>query len=194
MSSELLRLLEQEAQSERDKALGEARARAEQIVASARQEAEAIRAEHRRRAEGERTQIRTQAASAASLRAAALLLQAKDEAIQAVFARATDELKRVSEDPARRRKLLRHLIEEAAEGLPANRAILEVAPGDAAPAKAVCRELGLAVEVRETPEASGGIRLTTEDRRITIENTVASRLSRTRSSLVSRVAETLWGQ
>jgi vacuolar-type H+-ATPase subunit E/Vma4 len=40
---------------------------------------------------------------------------------------------------------------------------------------------------------SGGVRLTSEDRRIIIENTVASRLSRARTALVSRVAEILWG-
>ena len=143
--------------------------------------------------EGARAQGRTQAASAASLQAAALLLQAKDEAIQSVFARAAEELERIGKDPARRRGLFRQLIEEAAQGLPTKGGILEVAPGDAEAAKDVCKDLGLAVEVRETPEVSGGIRLTTEDRRITVENTVASRLSRARTALVSRVAEILWG-
>lgn len=193
MSSELLQLLEQEARVERDKALGEARARVEQIVAAARKDAEGLRAEHRGRMEAERAQARTQAASAASLRAAALLLEAKDEAIQSVFARAADELGRASKDPARRGALYRLLIEESAQGLPTKRAILEVAPGDAGIAKEVCKDLGLAVEVRETPDVSGGVRLTSEDRRITIENTVASRLSRARTALVSRVAEILWG-
>jgi len=40
---------------------------------------------------------------------------------------------------------------------------------------------------------SGGIRLTSDDGRVTVENTVASRLARTRSALISRVAERLWG-
>src|SRR5437879_1139624 len=184
MTSELLQLLEQEARVERDKTLAEARARAEQILAAAQKEVEVLQAEHRRRIEGLRAQARTQAASAASLRAAALLLQAKDEAIQSVFARAADELGRISKDPARRRGLFRQLIEEAAQGLPTKGGILEVAPGDAEVAKEVVRDLGFAVEVRETPEVSGGIRLTTEDRRVTVENTVASRLGRARSPLV----------
>jgi V/A-type H+-transporting ATPase subunit E len=193
MTSELLQLLEQEARVERDKALAEARARAEQILAAAQKEAEALQAEHRRGIEGVRAQARTQAASAASLRAAALLLQAKDEAIQSVFARATEELGRVAKDPARRLGLFRLLIGEAAQGLPTKRGILEVGPGDAETAKDVGKELGLAVEVKETPQVSGGVRLTSEDRRIIIENTVASRLSRARTALVSRVAEILWG-
>src|SRR5438445_10589911 len=144
MSSELLQLLQQEARVERDKVLAEARARAEQIGAAAKKEAEAILVEHRRRMEGARAQGRTQAASAASLQAAALLLQAKDEAIQSVFARATDELGRVAKDPTRRRGLFRLLIEEAAQGLPTKRGILEVSPGDAGTATDVSKEVGLA--------------------------------------------------
>src|SRR5438132_9331297 len=100
MTSELLQLLEQEARVERDKTLAEARARAEQIVAAAQKEAEILQAEHRRRMEGVRAQARTQAVSAASLRAAARLLQAKDEAIQPGCARATDGLGRVANEPA----------------------------------------------------------------------------------------------
>jgi vacuolar-type H+-ATPase subunit E/Vma4 len=88
MSSELIQLLEQEARVEKDKVLSEARARAEEILAAARREAEEIVAAARRRSEAERAQARTRASSAASLRASALLLEAKDKAIQGVFERA----------------------------------------------------------------------------------------------------------
>lgn len=193
MGSELMRLLEQEAAAEADKALAEAHARANEIVEAARREAEEIVVESRRRAEAEGAQTRARAASTASLRAAALVLEAKDKAIQAVFTRATEELARAGRDPARRQAMLRNLIAEAAEGIGGQRATLEVPPGDAEAARAACRELGVPFEVTETSEVSGGIRLTTEDRRVSVENTIASRLARTRSALISRVAETLWG-
>jgi vacuolar-type H+-ATPase subunit E/Vma4 len=193
MSSELIQLLEQEARVEKDKVLGEARARAEEILAAAHGDAEEILAAARRRQENERAQARTRASSAASLRAAALLLEAKDKAIQEVFARAANELKRASEDPARRRAMLRNLLEEAAKGLTTQGATLEVPPGDGEAAREVCRALGLSLEIQESPDVIGGVRLSTEDRRITVENTVASRLKRTRSALISRIAETLWG-
>ena len=67
-------------------------------------------------------------------------------------------------------------------------------PGDAGIAQEVAKAMGLSVEIRETPEVIGGVRLTTRDRRIMVENTLASRLSRARAALVSRVAETLWGK
>jgi vacuolar-type H+-ATPase subunit E/Vma4 len=192
MGSELIQLLEQEARVEKDKVLGDARKRAEEILAGARKDGEEIVTSTRRRLESDRTQARTRAASAASLRAAALLLEAKDKALQQVFDRATVELKRASEDPARRRTMLRHLLGEAVQGIATQGAALEVPPGDAEAAKEACRALHLSLEVRESPDVSGGVRLTTEDRRIVVENTVASRLSRTRSALISRVAEILW--
>jgi vacuolar-type H+-ATPase subunit E/Vma4 len=193
MGSELIQLLEQEARVEKDKVLDDAGKRAEEILAGARKDAEEILASTRLRLENERTQARTRAASAASLRAAALLLEAKDKAIQQVFERATADLRRAIEDPVRRPAVLRHLIEEAVQGIAGQGATLEVPRGDAETAKEICRTLGLPLEIRESPEVSGGVRVTTEDRRIAVENTIASRLARTRSSLVSQVAEILWG-
>ena len=193
MGSELIQLLEREARVEKDKVLDDARKEAEELLARARKDAEDISASTGQRLENERTQARTRSVSAASLRAAALILEAKDKAIQRVFAQATAELKRASEDPSRRRAILRRLLEEAAQGIVTQGATLEVPPGDAQAAKDACRAVGLALEVRETPDLSGGVRLTTEDRRIAVENTIASRLARTRSTLVSRVAEILWG-
>lgn len=193
MSSELIQLLEQEARVEKDKVLSEARARAEEIVAAARREAEEMVASARRRSEADRAQSRTRAASAGSLRAAALLLEAKDKAIQDVFERAQSELARVAGDPARRRAMLRNLLAEAMDGLETEGAVVEVPVGDGAVAREAAREFGRAVEVRETSDVSGGVRVTTRDRRVAVENTIPSRLQRTRAALVSRVAEILWG-
>jgi len=194
MGSELARLLEGEARVEKDKVLAEARARAEEILAAARKDAEELAAATRRRLEDERAQARTRATSAASLKAAAQLLEAKDKAIQEVFDRAAAELSRMSADPARRRTLLRTLLAEAAQGLEAQGGTLDVPPGDAGIAQEIAKEMGLSVEIRENPEAVGGVRLTARDRRVMVENTLASRLSRARAALVSRVAETLWGK
>ncbi len=194
MGSELARLLEGEARVEKDKVLAEARARTEELLVAARKDAEELAAATRRRLENERAQAKTRAASAASLKAAAMLLEAKDKAIQAVFDRAAAELKRMSGDPARRRALLRNLLTEAAQGLETQGGTLDVPPGDAGIAQEISKEMGLSVEIRENPEVIGGVRLTTRDRRVMVENTLASRLSRARAALVSRVAETLWGK
>jgi vacuolar-type H+-ATPase subunit E/Vma4 len=193
MGSELMQLLEREARVEKDRVLGDARRRVEEIRTVAARQAEEIVATTRVRVEQEREQARTRAQSAASLRASALLLEAKDGAIRQVFERAAAEIERAAADPGRRRGLLRRLLEEAAQGIATEGATLEVAPGDVDAARDAARALHLPLEIRENAEVRDGVRLISKDRRIVVENTVASRLERTRSALVSRVAEILWG-
>lgn len=193
MGSELLNLLEQEARVEQDKSLAEARARAEEITAAARREAEEIVAANQRRLEAEAAQARTRATSTASLRAAALILAAKDEALRKVFEQAEAELRTAAAHPSRRRAMLREFLREAAQGFPPGRAVVEVAHGDVQVVQVVCRELGLDLEVRESGQVSDGVRLVSPDGRAVVENTLPSRLARARREMVSRVAEILWG-
>jgi vacuolar-type H+-ATPase subunit E/Vma4 len=194
MGSELSHLLEKEARTEIEAVQGEARARAEEIVAAARPEAEEILAAARQRAESARVQARTQASSTAHLRAAALILGAKDEAIRKVFEGAEAALRSAMGNPGRRREMVRAFLREAAEGLSAEgRVTVEVPRGDAQAAREACKELRLDADVRESAEVTDGVLLTSPDGRLAVENTVPSRLARARLELVSRVAETLWG-
>ena len=217
MGSELTHLLEKEARTETDAVLAAARARADEILAAARREAEEIAAATRHRLDGERAQARARATSTASLRAAAVVLAAKDESIRKVFAQAEAELKKAAADPARRRSMIRNLLEEAAQGAhpagsqgahPAGaqgaqpgraagptmrRVTVEVAPGDAQAAREACQALGLDADVRETDQVVDGVRLLSADGRAIVENTLPSRLARARREMVSRVAEILWG-
>ena len=193
MGSELLSLIEQEARVEQDKVLAEARAKADEILATARREAEDFATAAQHRLEVEAAQARTQAASTASLRAAALVLTAKDDALRKVFEQAEAQLHAAAADAARRRMMLRVFLREAAQDLPPGRAIAEVAPGDVSVAQDLCRELGLDLEVRASNEVRDGVRLVSADGRAVVENTLASRLARVRREMVSRVAEILWG-
>lgn len=193
MGSELIHLLEQEARTEVDRVLAEARARAEEIVAAARREADEIRAAARRRAEDHRLQARTRATSTARLRAAALVLAAKDEAIRQVFDGVEDAVRAAMRDPARRRAVLHSFLREAVATLGEGRFAVEVAPEDVASAREAVRDLGVEAEVRGTPQVQDGVRLVSADGRSVVENTVSSRLARARRELVSEVAAVLWG-
>ncbi len=194
MGSELLEMLEKEARAESERILAEARARAEEIVGQARREAEEILAAARARVEHERAQARARATSTAQLRASALLLSAKDEAIRGVFEEAEEALRSVLRDPGRRRATLRSLLREATADLPAGeRTTVEVSPQDALAVREACLELGLQAEVHETPQLADGVRLVSPDGRAVVENTVAGRLARARREMVARVAEILWG-
>ena len=192
MGSELRNLLEQEARAEQGKILADARARADEIIAAAKREAEEALAATKRRLEGEAAQARTRAASTASLRASALVLAAKDEALRTVFGQAEADLRAAAADPGRRRMMLREFLREAAAELPPGRAIVEVAPGDLPALEELSRELGLDVEARGSDAVTDGVRLATLDGRAVVENTLASRLGRVRREMVSRVAEILW--
>ena len=188
-----MQLLEQEARVEKDTALEEAQAKAEEILAAASRETDGIEAEARRRVEAEQVQARARATSTASLRAAALVLAAKDEAIRKVFEQAEADLRAAAANPPRRAAVLRGLLREAAQGL-TGRLTVEAAGGDVQAVRDACRELGLDAEVREAPGVADGVRVASPDGRVVVENTLSSRLGRARREMVSRVAETLWSR
>ncbi|HLN14335.1 MAG TPA: V-type ATP synthase subunit E [bacterium] len=192
MATELSRLLEQEAKAEKDKALADARVRADEILAAARRDAEGFLEVARYRLATERVQEIARATSTASLRAAALVLAAKDEAIQAVFARAEADLRTAAADPARRRAMITTYLGEAARDLTPGH-VVEVSTGDAEAARDAANALGLSVEVRENANLTNGVRLVSADGRSVVENALGGRLARARREFVSRVAEVLWG-
>ena len=195
MGAQLIQLLEQEARVEKDQTLKEAHAKTEEIVVAARREAEEIEAAARQRVEAERTQSQARATSTASLRAAALVLAAKDESIRKVFKQAEAELRAAAGNPERRAAVLRALLREAARDLTTGgRVAVEAAPGDVQAVRAVAKELGLDAEVREARDVADGVRVAAADGRVVVENTLGSRLARARREMVSRVAETLWGR
>ncbi len=192
MTSELVAILEKEAAAEIERVLAEARAKAEQIGAQAQEEAQAFLATQRSRMDAERKAAQVRAQSAAQVKAAALVLQAKDQAIADVFAGAEAELARVAQDKARYGAVLRGLIREAAGGLP-GRITVEANPRDLDLARQAVRELKLDAEVKAVDDVTGGVRLISDDGRFIVENTLASRVERVRALLAPEIATLLWG-
>jgi V/A-type H+-transporting ATPase subunit E len=192
MTSELVVILEKESAAEIERLLGEARARAEQITAEAQRTAEAMLAAARARVEQERRAALARAASAAQVRAAAQVLQAKDQVIAEVFRRAEAQLAQLRQDRARYAGLLRALLREAAAGM-GGRLIVEAHPDDRDLVHQAAKELGLDAEVTAAADVQGGVRVATADRRFIVENTLRSRLERARPVLATDVAALLWG-
>lgn len=192
MASELVAILEKEAGAEIERVLGEARRQAEQVVAQANQEAQTYLAEQRQRLEAERKAARVKAESSALVRASALVLQAKDQAIAEVFSTAEAELARLPQDKARYGAILRGLIREAAGGL-SGRITVEANPKDVDLATQAVKDLKLDAEVRAGDAISGGVRLISDDGRFIVENTLTSRIERVKTVLAPEVAALLWG-
>jgi vacuolar-type H+-ATPase subunit E/Vma4 len=192
MSSELVALLEKESAAEIARLLGEGKVRADQIEAEAKTAADAYVEEQRRRLNTERQAALAKAQSGAQVQAAALVLRAKDQAIDEVFMQAEQALDRTQQNRTEYARILRGLIREAAAGL-SGRIVVEVHPEDREAAVRAVRDLGLDAEVQTADGVRGGARVATPDRRFVVENTLASRIERVRPWLASEVAQLLWG-
>ena len=192
MSSELITILEKEAVGEIDRILGEARVQAERMVAEATRQAQEYLAAQRQQLEAEGQAAKVRALSAAQVRASALVLQAKDEALHEVLSVAEEELARVQQDKARYGPILRGLIREASGAL-SGRMTVEANPKDLDLAKQAVRDLKLDAEVKAADDVSGGVRLIADDNRFIVENTLASRVERVKTLLAPEIATLLWG-
>ena len=192
MSSELITILEKEAVGEIDRILGEARVQAERVVAEATRQAQEYLAAQRQQLEAEGQAAKVRALSAAQVRASALVLQAKDEALHEVLSVAEEELARVQQDKARYGPILRGLIREASGAL-SGRMTVEANPKDLDLAKQAVRDLKLDAEVKAADNVSGGVRLIADDSRFIVENTLASRVERVKTLLAPEIATLLWG-
>jgi vacuolar-type H+-ATPase subunit E/Vma4 len=190
-SSELITLLEREAEAERGRVLAEARAQAEQMRAAAQREADEHLASARARLEAEAKATLVKAQSTAQLRAASMVLRAKEEEIARVFSAAEAELAKLVRDPQRYPDALRAFIEEGLAGF-AERAVVTVNPADQAIAQELARARGWTVTVQADPAVQGGVRVSSPDGRFVVTNTARSRLERARPALAAEVAKTLW--
>lgn len=192
MASELIDLLEREAEAERQRILAEARQQAEQLVRQAEEEAHALLEAQRRRVAAEVEAARVRAQGVAQLRATSTVLEAKDQMLEEVFQRAGQELDRVTRDPARYGAILRGLVKEAVAGFHGP-VVLECAEQDVRAVEAAAREVGMTVvQVRPDSAVRAGVRVLSEDGRFVVENTLDSRLQRARPALLAEVADILW--
>jgi len=192
VASELIAILEKESAVEIERIVAGARAQAEQLMAQARDEAQAHLELQRQRLDAERKAAQVRALGAAQVRASALVLQAKDEALHEVFSAAADELARLQQDRARYGPILRGLIREASGAL-SGRITVEANPKDLELVKQSVRDLTLDAEVKAAEDVSGGVRLISDDSRFIVENTLASRLERVKTLLAPEIAALLWG-
>lgn len=190
MNSELLRVVEQEAEEEARRTLDEARSQADQLLARAEEQARAIRDEYRTKAEALEKAAMARAKSAANLEAQALLLEVKSRVIESLFAEAAEAMEKLP--PGQRRLALKGLLAEAAQGLSGSLR-LSVAPGDADAARDLVKELKLDAEVVPDEKVRDGVVARTRNGNAMVLNRVADRLEQARPMLTAEIAKILWG-
>jgi vacuolar-type H+-ATPase subunit E/Vma4 len=190
MNSELLKVIEAEAQAEQQRILDAAKAQADAMVAAAEADAKRTREEgERARAEDERS-TRLKAASAAELAASALRLETKSAVLESVFAAAGGRLQKLAAPEYR--KALKALIAEAAAGFDGP-FVIKVRGDDAKLAGEIVKELKLSAAAEVDASVDGGVIAADRQGRMQVRNRFSDRIGRARPALLSALAQILWG-
>ena len=193
--SDLAALLDKEASAEIAAIGSEAQERASELKAAAQAEADAEARGKERAAKALHEAALVRAKSAAQLEASSIRLNAQHGAVQSVFDAARKELDSLVTRPDwadRLGKLLEEAI--AGSGLPASSVKkIIVNPADVEAATAAAEKQGLSISVEGAQGVSHGVRITTGDSNVTIENTLTERLRSAREDLAAEVARLLSG-
>ena len=192
--------------------MSEAQGKADVIIQDANAEVSAINAKAEKTAEIEKTKILEngkkqsemryqQIISEAKMNARRAELGAKEEVIEAAFAKATDELKAIaSSDGDQYDDALTRMIKEAADELGSNDVVLQMNEKDTKKFKDQLESSGVSTfqieditfELGEPIETMGGAILKTSNGDIEVNNTIEARLDRFKSLLRSEVANILF--
>jgi vacuolar-type H+-ATPase subunit E/Vma4 len=190
MNSELIKVIEAEAEAERLRVLDTARQQAAEITKAAASDAAAQQAQYEQSCREQEVATRRKAESAANLKASALLLTAKSQVLEAVFAAAQERL-RALKGPEYQ-KALRALIAEAAASYDGGFTV-RVRPDDLKAAQQAIRDLKLSATAEADGAVADGIIASDAAGRMMVYDRFTDRIDRARPALLSELSQILWG-
>jgi vacuolar-type H+-ATPase subunit E/Vma4 len=190
MESELLKLIENEAQAEQQRILDAARQGARDILDKARAQAAQMKEAQEMLLASENKIATVKAQSAAQLEASALVLSAKDRMISGIFAEASQQLASLS--GTQLKKALRNLMAEACSQFGPGM-VVTVKKEDLALAQQIAKELKLDAKLEADPSIRDGVVVSNPDRTSVVLNRFADRMARAKPALTSSLAQILWG-
>lgn len=188
--ADIFRALEAEGDKERQQILSRAKEQAQKVIDEAEEQAERIKIEKHDKIcaslQGEQAQV----LNSARLRQIKETTAKKEALIRRVFDEAKDHLNlRGRPDYEKTFELLAR----EAVGLRPGKVRISVDPRDAKVAQTVLPRLCDDFELYTELECLGGLKVATEDGRVTHLNTIDSRLEKARQALKSKVASLLFG-
>jgi vacuolar-type H+-ATPase subunit E/Vma4 len=190
MNSELIKVIEREAEAEIQRILEASHKDARESIEQAKAQATELEQKFRDDSQSwEKTEL-AKAGSAANLQAMAILLEAKSRIIDGIFQAAYQKIK--TTPPDRYQKALKNMLREAAEDLPGETVVL-TSPGDLKMVQDLVKAAKLKAEVKPDPRVQEGIIMSDKSGSHSVLNRFSDRLERARPSLVARISETLWG-
>ena len=190
MNSELLKVIEQEAEAERQRIVESGQKEVREILEKA--QTEALQLEQKFEADSlaqEKTEI-AKADSTANLQAMAILLATKSRIIEQIFEEAYDKIQKIPAD--KYKKALKIMIQEAAGELSGD-LVIKSSPDDQKTVQEITKALKLKAEVKADPLMKEGVVVSDQTESSSILNRFSDRLKRARPALVARISEILWG-
>ncbi len=189
--------------------LNEAQTEADQILADARQKADAIRKQAQEQAEAERKRIlddanreadriRSQAVSTAQMKARTMQLEGREELLNNVFSKAHSMLATMQQWPDYD-QIARRLLEEALSHLRVDQAIVRADPKTRSVLTdqvldEISKAAGTRLEMGDPLQHGMGVTVETTDGHRQYDNTLETRLSRSQNALRLPVYHILMGE
>ena len=202
-TDKIVESIKSEAQEKADKIIQDAEAEVAVIISNAEKTAEAEQNKILDNGKKQSDMKYQQIISEAKMNARRAELGAKEEVIEAAFAKATEDLKaKTSNDDAEYTESLIKMIEEAANELGGGDLVIHVKESDIAKVEGQLRKLSADLATKtgvsttlvmgEPINAIGGAILKTKNGDIEVNNTIESRLDRFKGLLRSEVANVLF--
>lgn len=188
---DILKALDQKAETRIAKIKAEAAQEAERTVVEAEKEAERTQRLKLKKIEAAVRSEATGIVYSASLKAKNELILAQEEVVEEAFKQAEQhfaELHRSGDYP----KLFEALLDQSLEFL-SGEVVFEVRAEDRALIEKLASERGLQYKISDTPlEASGGLFVSSEDGSIVVANTFESRLEKAKGTVRLEIAKALF--
>ncbi len=188
--SNLREILQEEALAEVNKILAEANSRADTLISEAKSKASERVEAYRKKAEAELRTAARRAKSASELTVSIARIRARGEEIALVREKVLAGLGEISGKPAFR-EILEALAEEAVKAVQEPETLI-VHPDDRDKLSAWAKQKELALQT--DPGLHLGVRIVARGGQRSVENSLPQRLQRGWETLVSGVAQQLWGE
>jgi V/A-type H+-transporting ATPase subunit E len=188
---EMLRILEEEGQKQCEIVTKDGEAQAAKILEEAEEEARKIKEQELEKVLASLQTERAKILNEARLFVKRQIIQAKEEFIQKAFSEAKKKLNEIRKSKDYK-TIFKNLLNEAMEGIE-GKIMVDVDKEDEKVAREVLSDSGLGYELYTSLTSLGGLKVSTPDGRITLTNTIDTRLEKGRQLLKTEIMTTLFG-
>lgn len=187
---EMLKALEAEAKESGEKVLAEARAEANEILKKAEEQGTRLAAQSLEQANQRLMLEKAKILSAAHFDLKKEVLKAKEKVIDELFTRLTTETGEALRD---NEGLFKNLADEALDKFKDQKVRVQVNKNSKEMAQKVLNGAASAYQIENNLDSIGGLKVVSEDGRITIDNTIEGRLRKVRQIFEPSIIRNLFG-